>query len=45
MDAVLHFESEWFKSPEDVVPMALFLGTQPDVGPTAQSYSLMRRDT
>ena len=41
----LHFEGEWFKSPEDVVPMALFLATQPDIGPTAQSYSLMRRDT
>lgn len=45
MDAVLHIEGEWFKSPEDVVPMALFLATQPDIGPTAQSYSLMRRDT
>ena len=44
MDAVLHIEGEWFKSPEDVVPMALFLATQPDIGPTAQSYSLMRRD-
>lgn len=44
MDAVLHIEGEWLKSPEDVVPMALFLATQPDVGPTAQSYSLMRRD-
>lgn len=45
MDAVLHIEGEWFKSPEDVVPMALFLATQHHVGPTAQSYSLMRRDT
>ncbi len=45
MDAVLDIESEWIKSPEDVVPMALFLATQPDIGPTAQSYSLMRRDT
>ncbi len=34
---------EWFKQPEDVVPMALFLAAMPDVGPTAQSYSLMRR--
>ena len=24
---------------------ALFLATQPDRGPTAQSFSLMRRDT
>ena len=36
--------SEWAKTPDDVVPLALFLATQPDVGPTAQSYSLMRRD-
>src|SRR5206468_324143 len=35
-------ESEWLKSPEDVVPLALFLATQPEVGPTAQSFSLMR---
>lgn len=34
---------EWTKQPEDVVPLALFLATQPDRGPTAQSYSLMRR--
>ena len=44
-DSVFSIESEWIKSPEDVVPLALFLATQPDVGPTAQSYSLMRRDT
>jgi 3-oxoacyl-[acyl-carrier protein] reductase len=37
-------ESEWGKQPEDVVPLALFLATQPDIGPTAQSFSLMRRD-
>lgn len=36
-------EGEWFKEPEDVVPLALFLATQPDIGPTAQSFSLMRR--
>ena len=42
--SVLDIESEWVKSPEEVVPMVLFLATQPDVGPTAQSYSLMRRD-
>ncbi len=34
---------EWFKSPQDVAPMALFLASMPDGGPTAQSYSLMRR--
>ena len=42
--SVFSIDSEWIKSPEDVVPLALFLATQPDIGPTAQSYSLMRRD-
>ncbi|NJD01709.1 MAG: SDR family oxidoreductase [Ruminiclostridium sp.] len=37
-------ESEWEKQPEDVIPLALFLAGQPDIGPTAQSFSLMRRD-
>lgn len=40
---VFNIESEWIKTPEDVVPLALFLATQPDNGPTAQSFSLMRR--
>jgi len=35
---------EWIKTPEDVVPLALFLATQPDRGPTGQTFSLMRRD-
>ena len=43
-DAPFNARSEWRKQPEDVVPLALFLATQPDVGPTAQSFSLMRRD-
>lgn len=38
------FAKEWRKQPVDVVPLALFLATQPDIGPTAQSFSLMRRD-
>ena len=42
---VFDIDSEWIKGPEDVAPLALFLATQPDVGPTAQSFSLMRRDT
>ncbi len=37
--------SEWVKEAEDVLPLALFLAIQPDKGPTAQSFSLMRRDT
>ncbi len=35
---------EWIKQPDDVAEIAVFMATQPDVGPTAQSYSLMRRD-
>ena len=41
--SVFKIDSEWIKRPEDVVPLALFLATQPDRGPTAQSFSLMRR--
>ena len=36
--------NEWLKQPEDVVPLAIFLAGQPNTGPTAQSFSLMRRD-
>jgi 3-oxoacyl-[acyl-carrier protein] reductase len=35
---------EWFKQAEDVVPLALFLATQPLNGPTGQTFSLSRRD-
>jgi 3-oxoacyl-[acyl-carrier protein] reductase len=42
---VFAIEGEWAKSPEEVVPLALFLATQPPIGPTAQSFSLMRRDS
>ena len=38
------FNGEWFKEPEEVVPLALFLAGAPDGGQTAQSFSLMRRD-
>lgn len=34
---------EWNKKPEDVVPLALFLAQQPPLGPTGQTFSLMRR--
>jgi len=43
-ESVFQIESEWIKGPEDVAPLALFLATQPLVGPSAQSFSLMRRD-
>ena len=39
------FGAEWFKEPEDVLPLALFLASQPLTGPTGQSFSLMRRDS
>ena len=42
--SVFREQSEWVKTPKDVVPLALFLATQPDKGPTGQTYSLMRRD-
>lgn len=35
---------EWVKEPEDVVPLALFIATQPAFGPSAQTYSLTRRE-
>ena len=35
---------EWIKQPEDVAGLAMFMATMPNVGPTAQSFSLMRRD-
>jgi len=38
------FPTEWGKTPSDVVPLALFLATLPNHGPSAQSFSLMRRD-
>ena len=41
---VFGIAGEWVKQPDDVVPLALFLATQPAIGPTAQSFSLMRRD-
>ena len=40
-----HHHQRVVKEAEDVVPMALFLATQPDKGPTSQSFSMMRRDT
>jgi 3-oxoacyl-[acyl-carrier protein] reductase len=43
-NAVSKMNGEWLKRPEDVTPLALFLACQPETGPTAQSFSLMRRD-
>ena len=41
--AVASIPNEWVKQPEEVVPLALFLASQPEPGPTAQSFSLLRR--
>jgi len=35
---------EWFKQPEEVAPLALFLASQPRDGPTGQTFSLARRE-
>lgn len=35
---------EWFKQPDDVVPLALFLAGLPDAGPSGQVFSLLGRD-
>ena len=40
---VVEKNHDWLKNPDDVVPLALFLATQPEWGPSAQSFSLMRR--
>ena len=41
--SVFTIDSEWIKQPDEVAPLAFFLATQPDKGPTSQSFSLMRR--
>jgi 3-oxoacyl-[acyl-carrier protein] reductase len=37
-------DEEWFKQPEDLLPLAMFLATQPTRGPTGQSFGLLRRE-
>jgi hypothetical protein len=37
-------DEEWFKQPEDLLPLAMFLATQPARGPTGQSFGLLRRE-
>lgn len=43
-NSTFSIDSEWIKTPEEVTNLALFMATQPLVGPTGQSFSLMRRD-
>lgn len=38
------FSTEWIKTPDDVFPLFNFLLSQPEKGPTGQSFSLTRRD-
>jgi len=35
--------SEWVKQPEDIVPLAMLMMTQPELGATGQSFSIARR--
>jgi 3-oxoacyl-[acyl-carrier protein] reductase len=42
--AAPELQGEWFKSPEDVLPLLLFLATQPTKGPSGQSFGLARRE-
>ncbi|HEY2189397.1 MAG TPA: SDR family oxidoreductase, partial [Caldimonas sp.] len=42
--AAPELQDEWYKSPEDVLPMLLFLATQPPKGPSGQSFGLARRE-
>ena len=37
-------KQEWVKQPDDVLPLALFLASQPPRGPTGQCFSLARRE-
>lgn len=44
LDPSLGSGGEWFKTPDDLVPLAMFLATQPTMGPSGQSFSLRRAD-
>lgn len=43
-NSAFSISGEWIKTPKDVTGIALFMASQPLVGPTGQSFSLMRRD-
>jgi 3-oxoacyl-[acyl-carrier protein] reductase len=43
-EASIFPKTEWVKTPDDVVPLALFVVTQPTHGPTGQMFSLLGRD-
>jgi len=44
IDKIFTEGKEWVKQPEDILPLAFFMASLPLTGPTAQSYSLTRRE-
>ena len=44
VDPIFKGGPEWAKTPADVVPLLMFMATQPDRGPTGQSFALNRRE-
>jgi 3-oxoacyl-[acyl-carrier protein] reductase len=42
--SILSVPGEWIKNPPEVAPLALFLASLPNDGPSGQSYSLTGRD-
>ena len=40
---VASIPNEWVKQPEEVVPLSIFLASHPEPGPTAQTFTLLRR--
>ncbi|MDR1519599.1 MAG: SDR family oxidoreductase [Planctomycetota bacterium] len=44
IDPIFTGGPEWAKQPDDVVPLLMFLATQPNLGPTGQFFALNRRE-
>ena len=40
---VASIPNEWVKQPEEVAPLSIFLASHPEPGPTAQTFTLLRR--
>ncbi len=43
LEALPRDDEWWLKTPNDLLPLAMFLATQPARGPTGQSFGLLRR--
>ena len=41
-DSLFDPNNEWIKEPEDVIPLAFFLASQPLQGPSSQTFRLTR---